>query len=536
MKKDMSNLGWVSFKHGQQTANMIMGFRIDSNIKDFDFVAEYNMNLSYRQFMSKNSKKFSQDSNAYYVNLKKNFGKFSFGTEYFKLDPQYSTQFENTDPSYFAMKAIPLSSWNDYFNDDVSLQGGNMAPSGSSDAAGFLANTMLINSVDDNDDKDRFTDFHIFSAVRDRNGIFPGLDKNGNNRPDTNENDNLLPDYAEPFLLYYVDPDQFDYGDDYNNNGVIDEREDDDRPDYPYNIDTKGFHLFGSYGEDLGMKYTLGFMNLKQINGGGVTDVRYGKIQYNKFIPFFAELNLATQFKKVEDTIQDNVFRHERMLSTTLIDSFSYVDNTFLTREGIQHENYYDPLLYRNSYVSTSYFNTKLFRIPNLTVELKFKYDINHQNDTGFQQKNDLVERTQVIKADYRYYFRKLLVMPQVKFMSRKFTNHDNLERDFHEEYFYPIFRVEYPLTFRTVLKAGAQGFPGLNSTVRNVVNDQLDYDERHYVIMLSNSSLYQGYDFSLNFGYEVNWQNLHGIMRKAYNRTDKVIFIRLIVGMEPIT
>lgn len=534
--KDMSNLGWVSFKYGQMMANMLMGLRIDSHVKDFDFTAEFNRNMRWRSYMDTDAKKFREDADAYYVNFQKIFGKFTIGSELFKIDPFYSTTFENTDPSYVAMKNVPLDSWQPYFNDDVSLQGGHEAPSGSTNSAGYFANTMLIDTVDDNDDKDRFPDFHLFSDVRDMNGIYPGLDKNGNNRPDTNENDNLIPDYAEPFFLYNVDPDSYDYGDDMNNNGFIDEREDDDRPDYPYELDSKGYHVFGSYGEDLGLKTTVGYYNTKNIAGGGKMDVRYTKVEYRKFFPFFAEMRMASNLKKVNDSIQDNVFGHERLLSTTLIDSFSYVDNIFRTREGIQSEPYYDVLAYRNSYVSSSYFNTKIFRIPNLTIEMKLKYEVNHQNETGFQDKNDIINRTQIYKADYRYYFKKLLVIPQVKYMTRKYTNHNKFEMPFHEEYFYPIVKVEYPLTFRTTLKAGAQGFPGLNSTVRNMTNDQLDYDERHYLLMLTNKSFYQGYDFSLNFGYEINWQELYGIMRKSYSRTDKIIFIRLIVGMEPIS
>ena len=104
---------------------------------------------------------------------------------------------------------------------------------------------MVIDTVDDNDDKDRFADFHMYSKIRDRNGIFPGLDMNGNSRPDTNENDNTIPDYAEPFFLFNIDPDEYDFGDDFNNNGVIDAREDDDRPDYPYDRGTKRWsHLY----------------------------------------------------------------------------------------------------------------------------------------------------------------------------------------------------------------------------------------------------------------------------------------------------
>ncbi len=534
--KDMSNLKWVNFRYGQETANMLMGFRIDADIKDFKLIAEYNRNLTYRQYMNTGSKKFNTDSDAYYINLKKTFGNFTLGTEIFKIHPEYQTSYHNIDPMYDAMKVIPESTWENYFHNDISLQGGSDAPSGSSDSFGYMANTMVIDTVDDNDDKDRYPDFHLFTDVKDRNGIFPGMDKNGNDRPDTNENDNLIPDYAEPFLLYQADPDSYDYGDDLNNNGVIDEREDDDRPDYPYEIDSKGYHVFGQLGGDTGLRTTLGYYNFKNIYGGGKTDVRYGKLEYKKFIPFFAELQFASKLKKVEDSVQDNVFRHERMLSTTLIDSFSYVDNKFRSREGIQSEPFYDPLMYRDSYVSSSFFGAKLFRIPNLTVEMKLKYDLNHQNETSYQNRNDVIERTQILRADYRYYFNKLLITPQVKYMSRKYTSNLDLYSPFHETYFYPIIKMEYPLTMKTTFKAGVQGLPGLNAQVRNLVNSELNYDERHYLIMLTNQSLYQGYDFSLNFGYEINWQKFEGIMRKGYDRTDKIIFIRLVVGMEPIT
>jgi len=534
--KDMSNLKWLSFRYGRETANMIMGFRINADVKDFQFTAEYNRNMKYRQYMNTKAKKFSTNADAYYINLKKTFGKFSIGTEIFKIHPEYSTTFQNTDPTYDSMNVIPESTWQDYFHSDISLQGGSESPSGSGNAFSYMANTMMIDTVDDNDDKDRYPDFHLFSDIKDRNGVFPGMDKNGNDRPDTNENDNLIPDYAEPFLLYGADPDSYDFGDDLNNNGVIDEREDDDRPDYPYEIDSKGYHIFATLGDANSVKTTLGYFNFKNIYGGGKTDVRYGKVEYKKFIPFFAELEMASKLKKVEDTIQDNVFRHERSLSTTLIDSFSYVDNQFRTREGIQSEAFYDPLMYRDSVVSTSYFGAKLFKIPNMTVEMKMKYDLNHQNANSFQKRNDIIERTQILRADYRYYLNKLLITPQVKFMSRKYSSNNRVIRPFHETYFYPIVKVEYPLTQKTTLKAGVQGLPGLNAQVRNLVNPELDYDERHYLIMFTNRSLYQGYDFSLNFGYEINWQEFNGIMRKPYDRTDKILFIRLMVGMEPIT
>jgi len=546
--KDMSNFREVRFRYGQQTADMIVGLRVDANIKGFDLVAEFNKNFNWRQYPNINASKYRQDAEAYYINVKKEFGKFTVGTEYFKIEPGYTTTFENMDPAYYYMNTLPHSSWRDEFTGDVGLRGGSDTPSTTGSASEFMNNTMVLETVDDNDDKDRFPDFHMFSDVRDRDGIYPGLDKNGNSRPDTNENGNLIPDYMEPFFLFNVDPDEWDYGDDFNQNGVIDSREDDDKPDYPYNKDSKGYHVFGSYGGDLGWKYTVGYLNIEEIARGGKTDVRYGKAAYHKFIPFFATVDMETQIKKAEDTIQDHVFRHSTQLTpATLSDSLTFENNIFYSREGIQHEKYYDQLRYKNSYVSTSYFETNLFRIPNLNVGLKFKYDINHQNKTSYQDKNDIVDRTQVVKADYKYYLnlrvpflkwniKNLVLQPQAKFLSRKMTSTNRYTRPLHEEYFYPIFRIEYPITFNTTLKAGVQGFPGLNSTVRNMMNNEMDYDTRDYLIMFTNRSLYEGYDLSLNFGYQMNWQKLKGVMRAPYSITDKILFIRLVVGMEPIS
>jgi len=534
--KDMSNLSWVKFRYGQQTSVMLMGFRIDSSVKDFDFVAEYNKNLNYKQYPSSDGSKYREDAEAYYVNLKKKFGKLALGTEYFKISPDYTTSFQNVDPYYIEMNNLPYNSWKNYFTDDVALTGGSDNPTTSVSPQAYMNNTMVIDTVDDNDDKDRYPDWNIYSDVRDRNGVYPGLDENGNYRPDTNENDNILPDYDEPFLLYYIDPDEYDYGDDLNNNGVIDARENDDKADYPYDKDTKGYHLFTSYGEDYGFKSTLGVVNFKQMSGSGETDVRYAKMQYRKFIPFFADIKFATTAKKVEDTIDDNVFRYARTLSTTLRDSLTYDDNIFYTREGLQAEKYYDPLDYRNSYSSQSYFETKIFRVPNLTMTVKLKYEINHQLEDANQDKNDIINRTQVYKADYRYYYKKFLIMPQVKYLTRKMTNHDGYTLPFHEEAFYPILRFEYPITIKTKLKAGMQGFPGFNAKIRNEMNDQLDYDSRDMLLMLTNTSVYNGYDFSLNFGFKTYWQDLKGIERKYYSRTDKMFFIRLVVGMEPIS
>jgi len=271
--KNLSNLNWVTFEHGNSTANMLMSIRVDSEFKGFKFVSEYSRNMKFKQYSHQKAHKFREDADAYYINILKEFGKFTIGTEYFKLDPDYSTSFKNMDTAYEGIK----SAWASQYSSDPTQRGNSYV---ASDPQYFMNLTQIIDTVDDNDDKDRYPDWHIYPGVRDRNGIFPGLDMNGNNRPDTNENDNLTPDYVEPFFLYDIDPDEYDYGFDLNNNSTIDVREDDSKPDYPYDLNRKGFHIFGSYGEDMGWKFTLGYLNFERIAGGGETDVKYGTAEY----------------------------------------------------------------------------------------------------------------------------------------------------------------------------------------------------------------------------------------------------------------
>jgi len=538
--KDESNLGWIAFEYGQPTANMLMSFRVASDVKGFKLSSEYARNLQFKQFPNNKSEKFNRQAEAYYINVSRGFGdNLTLGTEYFKMDPNYTTMFLIHDSTFRELD--PAWTPGEVFL-DPSQQGNTEKPGG---MQSVLNTTLPVQTVEDNDDRDQYPDYYPFRSLRDLNGIYPGQDENGNYRPDTNENDNLMPDYDEPFFLFNVDPDDYDYGLDLNNNNTIDVRENDDKPDYPYDMDRKGYHVFGTYGQDMGWKYTAGYINMEKIAAGGQSKVFYGVADYNKFIPFFADVRFATNAKKVNDNIQDDVFKYARSLSTTLVDSLTYAYNsysddrfrdTYKIIDDIMTEKYFDPLQYRDSYTSTSFMDINIFSVPNMTLGVRLKYDLNHQNETSYQNANNIIDRTQVYRAEYRYYLGDLLIQPQVKFQNRKNVNNDGFTRIFHEQRFYPIIKLEYPLTVRTSLKAGAQGIPGLNATVRNLMNDQLDFDTRNLVVMLSNESFYSGYDFSLNFGFESKWQKFNGVARQVYNRTDRFFFVRLVVGLEPIS
>ena len=126
------------------------------------------------------------------------------------------------------------------------------------DSQGFIdyedEKNYLYELIDDNDDQDRFPDWqrravNLSALFPNQNQfpdreVFPGLDENQDFISDFNQNQNNQPDYSEPFFRYHVDPPEFLFGTDMNNNTVIDRFENDTEADYPYKRDSKGYNLY----------------------------------------------------------------------------------------------------------------------------------------------------------------------------------------------------------------------------------------------------------------------------------------------------
>ena len=111
-------------------------------------------------------------------------------------------------------------------------------------------------------------------------GIFPGKDRDNDGIPDDDRNANGVPDYSEDFLTYYADPPTLDYGDDWNNNGIIDEQENDILPDYPYEPDIDGYHVFSNLDLLYGLNVGIGKIYEEAIARGGRNDINYIKAGY----------------------------------------------------------------------------------------------------------------------------------------------------------------------------------------------------------------------------------------------------------------
>ena len=171
-------------------------------------------------------------------------------------------------------------------------------------------NTLELDTVDDNDDKDLRPDFHFLqNSFGDVDGVFPGLDQDQDGRADVNENGNRVPDYLEPFFLYHVDPPEYAPGDDWNNNGVTDDREDDRDPDYPYDVDTGGHHLYLGFEAAAGLDLTLGRFRVEQVWGGGGNHVDYARLKYHRPVYPYGRVHLANTLKRVRDDMADDTPR-----------------------------------------------------------------------------------------------------------------------------------------------------------------------------------------------------------------------------------
>lgn len=502
--QDLANLRWVTFEYGRPTGRTIVGLRADVEREGLEVKAELARSLHYLQYPSLGG--FgdwqSEVSDAWFVNVRKEIGGASVGVELFSVSPRYSTVLSVQDQEFFR--------YSDDLNSPFPAVPG-----------GFLRgfnNTLDLSTVDDNDDKDRRPDSHFlqpnalpqpFSGhFGDDNGVLPGLDVDQDGRRDTDENGNGVADFLEPFFLYDVDPPEYDYGEDLNNNGLIDHREDDREPDYPYDVDRAGYHLFVGAQPARQLDLTVGAYGMHQVWGEGHSRATYAEVRYRRALYPYAVVDFANKLKRVRDGIRDD-----------------YV------QLGIDVE---DELWMRDSIVNTAYVDAAFVGVEGLRIDQRLKCAVNLQRQSAQQEGNGLGEFAWVSRVDYTWRRGALQVVPRVKY--RGFVR-DDREHRIHptsERYLYPILLVSYVLTAATELQFGAQGLPGLRARFRDRIDESLGYDSQDYVAQLTNRTTYSGQHLSLSMGYQLQRQRPKDRTRTVADIDRSLLFIRLVMGLEP--
>ena len=242
--------------------------------------------------------------------------------------------------------------------------------------------------------------------------------------------------------------------------------------------------------------------------------------------------------KIVEDDIPDPVFglgRSPIYFEPDVLPPESLSDEERLNPLGIPVLQP-DPLLFRDSWVNRFYVKGQFTRIENLLVEVSSRYDRNRQHSIGDQSSNTISDRAYVARIGYTWNpWRALRVIPQVKWLSQDLRDDDGTVLEIDEQFFYPILRLEYPISSRTTIKAGAQGFPILESSYRNGVSPDVDFDEKVYLVQLNNTSNYVGYEVNVNLGYERRQRRFLDKSRRDQDLDFHRFFLRVIAGLRPL-
>ncbi|MEW6753730.1 MAG: hypothetical protein AB1505_22525 [Candidatus Latescibacterota bacterium] len=376
---DFSNRREVRLDYGLFTGQTLYGVDAEATLVGLKLKGEYQRNTLYRAFPVTLGATSQDRSHAWYVTGLRDLGPFELGGEVFRLDPDYSGGYD-------------------------SRRGGVMLYT---DRGGETQDVQMLSEfpvADDNDDDDRYADDNLRdypNGAETESGVFPGLDENHDHIPDDDQNANGVPDYQEPFLLYFSDPQEFVYGVDLNNNGVIDARENDDKPDYPYDRDRRGFHAFVSLPDLGGLSGAVGYYRQEEIAGAGRALSRYGRLSYRFDMPRSARIQLHHDSKRVEDTIADPVFVYR-----------PGEDN------NPDQPPSPDPLHMADSWVHTTFAGTTITHWPGLVIENNGQWLLNRQLGLdGWLQRVTVVN-----KADWTWRRGWLVVQPMAKHLYKRVT------------------------------------------------------------------------------------------------------------------
>lgn len=505
----------VRFDYGFPTAQMLVSVDAHLDYGGFDVDAEVSLNTQHFKFPVSQGRRTDKESTAFYVTATRSlsmFGRFGpkLGLELFRIDADYSGNYDSRRGGTIFHTSVPVSPPN-------------------------TAITQEFNLFDDNDDGDQWPDEMpndtALSGANDA-GVYPGLDANGDNVPDTDQNANGIPDWTEAFLFFWADPPAFIYDIDFNNNSLPDLTENDDRPDYPYDRGTRGNHSFLTWTDPLPLveQLTLGAFGAESIAGGGESDVRYVRYQLGFRPVNRGHVVLRGDVKMVEDSIPDPVFVWRT--TTNARDNSNVIqDPTSFGLISLKSPDP-DPMLMRNSTVSTMQLDTDVTPVPGLSVMTNYKWLLNMQKEDEFadgtsQEDESLSRLTLSTRVQYSHLLRdNIQLYARLRHLLWHDAGYPSATRQ-HWMTWGPLFEQSLKLTERTSLVAGQEGIPWLLPISHtDYDDDSRNLDRWTNVFMVRVQGTYLGWKAVTELGYQHEHLDLPGA--KATNRT---FFLEMYFG-----
>jgi len=522
-----ANRRMVGFDYGIPTGQNLASVNWQAELVGLEISGEVAHNMQNFMFPIGNNEgeRNSERAWAWWIKGAKDLaGGLSAGAEIYRMEPDYAGGYD----SYRGGMAFHLDRQE-------------------SPGARIESATQEFPLHEDNDDHDQFPDEHVSDAAiaepRElypgfpHAQVYPGLDENVDNIPDVDRNENFILDWEEAFLTYDSEPPEFVYGLDFNNNGVPDFRENDDKPDYPYPRDQEGNHLFLRFSRlgALGKFISIGRYDNRQMVGGGKAEGIYLRYEYDVSKRGVGELKINFDTKKVKDDIADHTYVYQVPLDdVATINWFNRPDGP-PEEMGFYRPATPDPLLMRDSWVNLAFIDSRYLGFSNINLENSLLWfrnsqaEIELEDGSGLLQPENTHTRFSVVnKIDYTWMRGRVSITP--KFKHRMIFEKVDSEEDPRVSYseFVPIVMGQYKLTPKTSFLAGAQGLPWLNFKRWDRADKDNTFSQTDYMVMARITADYFGIrDNSFYFGYHRTRRNYSRFEER--NLKQGILFVELI-------
>ncbi|MFH1571627.1 MAG: hypothetical protein ABIL09_26800 [Gemmatimonadota bacterium] len=473
--KDGSNQSYHQFRYGLPTGTRLLGFDVSvEDVAGFSLRAEAVRNYQYRRFPNQNIETSqalaTERASAMYATAERRTYPWTVYAEAFSIDANYQTR------TY-----IPSTQGEIFWNSE---------------------NTSLYEFVDDNDDQDEIEDWarrYFGPEIQNRDGspintddaVFPGLDEDNDAISDLNRNRNRRPDYGEPFLRFEVDPPEYLFGMDMNNNTVIDRFEDDTEADYPYKRGHQGYNAYVGVELIPGANVMAGRFSESLLKTSRQSISNYGLLTFRHQWPVRdLEVWAMENPRLVQDDIPDDIY-------------------LWIEEPGTRGASYLvrDPLIAQDTFINTSYLEVRYNQYLPFTTKLKHEW--NRQRGAQADTKRNRTYLGLINKAEYPYELQGWQWKPRWKQLYRSLVpsqTFERKERDLTE--IFSLMASRPVAGMRVTGGAEFEVFNNLKKTPDPVPAGYTD-DSNTWILaaQVSNPSEYLGYYITTNVG--VQWLRL---------------------------
>ena len=533
--QDSGNLKRRRFIVSEDTGLFTYGSDLQFTFPGLEIAAEYAGSARYGRYPAlqngetdfRAGPRSVERGSAFFVNANRWSSRGRIGGEYFRIGPSFHTGMRN------------YLSENGLGNTNLQLMSNK---------------TVYWDLVEDNDDGDRFPDkrlgnlpgFANDNRDYDLDGVNLGQDADNDGLPDVNRDGDGLPDFEEPFLMYDVEPNRYVYGLDRNNNNEPDLREDDEDPDYPYDHDQKGFHLFGQLDLSAHWSLAVGHYQVEEIAGTGRNRSTYSLLTYERLgKEWLPRLFFENNLRRVQDDISDEFIALDETpdrnawFSARGLRVFNDSGTVFAIQDKppiFRGRFVRDLVEYQDSYVNEAYLEGRARPVPALNVHQKVRWRLNWQQGGQlrpgvFQLERRLDLWTWVNRIDYTLQLGAVTLIPQYKYMLFRLYDQERDRGVLFETRAIPILRAEYTFLARTTLKAGFQGIGPLPYRSRDRIAKRNSFEQRTAFLTVTNRSKYFGYELITIVGFNKDRRTFEHPAQKLNEFDVWSFFVRGLIG-----